>query len=417
MTRTLTEKESDVKPGALFVGVDLGLKRNVAVVVTESRRRLAKFAFPHEQEGYAYFRQRLEKLQEQHHAPDVLVGMEPTNFFWKLLATDLEDHQIPYRLVNAFTVKKHREGDQLDRSKDDVRDAFTIADLLSTGKYTKTRLLHEAHAELRHYAVMHEQLRRQIGRHKNLLWNGVGQLFPELRHEFKDIMGQTAVALLRYLPSATAIRDRSEEDFIASVRTEFRGQRLQVAKLRRAYRLAKTSVGVRDGIQALQLQVRLQLDSLEQLQTQMEEVCQALRDTFLTLPESSYLMSVHGLGVLTAAIILAEIGDPAHYSNARQWTKLAGIQPTTNLSGNKTSSRTPMSRKGRSRLRTSLYFAVMRLVQVDDSFAQSYRQLQHRKKPLTKKQALGALMNRLLRVLWALIHHQTLYDPAFEYAA
>lgn len=417
MTRTLAEKEINVKAGTLSVGVDLGRKRNVAVVIGESRRRLAKFGFAHDQEGYGYFRRRLEKLREQHQTSEVLVGMEPTNFFWKLLTTDLEDHQIPYRLVNAFTVKKHREGDQLDRSKDDVRDAFTIAELVSTGKYTKTRLLHGAHAELRHYVAMHDQLRRQIGRHKNLLWNATEQLFPELRQEFQDITAQTAVALLRSLPSAMAIRDRSEEDFIAGVRTEFRGQRLQVAKLRRAYRLAKTSVGVRDGIQALQLQVRLQLDSLEHLQTQMEEVCQALRDTFMTLPESSYLMSVPNLGVMTSAIILAEIGNPEHYSTAGQWVKLAGIQPTPNLSGNKTSSRTPMSKKGRSRLRTALYFAVMRLVQVDDSFADEYRRLQQRDKPLSPMQALGALMNKLLRILWALIRHQTLYDPAYEHAA
>ena len=31
-------------------------------------------------------------------------------------------------------------------------------------------------------------------------------------------------------------------------------------------------------------------------------------DTFLTLPESDYLLSVHGVGVITAAKILSEIG-------------------------------------------------------------------------------------------------------------
>lgn len=417
MTRTLAKKEIDVKSGTLFVGVDLGLDRNVAVIITERGQRLAKFGFPHTQEGYAYFRRRLEELREYHQAPEVLVGMEPTNYFWKLLAAELEQHQMPYRLVNAYTVKKHREGDQLDRSKDDVRDAFTIADLLRTGKYTKTQLLHGAYADLRHYAAMYEQVRREMGRHKNLLWTAIGQLFPELRHEFKDVTGNTALALLRHQAAATMIRQMSVEDFIAGVRANFRGQRLQVSKLRRAYELAVASVGVREGLQALQLQVRLQLESLEQLQVQWEEVCRELIATFETLPESRYLMSVPSLGVVTAAIILAEIGNPDHYSNARQWNKLAGIQPTTNLSGNKTRSRTPMSHQGRSRLRTSLFFAVMRLVQVDDSFAQTYQQFQQREKALTKMQALGALMNKLLRVLWALIHHQTLYDPAYESAA
>jgi len=33
---------------------------------------------------------------------------------------------------------------------------------------------------------------------------------------------------------------------------------------------------------------------------------------------------------------------------------------------------------------------------------------------LTKMQALGALMNKLLRILWALMKHQTFYDPTYE---
>jgi hypothetical protein len=33
--------------------------------------------------------------------------------------------------------------------------------------------------------------------------------------------------------------------------------------------------------------------------------------------------------------------------------------------------------------------------------------------PLTKMQALGVLMNKLLHILWALIHNQTFYNPSF----
>jgi hypothetical protein len=57
----------------------------------------------------------------------------------------------------------------------------------------------------------------------------------------------------------------------------------------------------------------------------------------------------------------------------------------------------------------------MRLVQTDDNLARIYRRFQEREKnPLTKMQALGALMNKLLRILWALMKHQTFYDPTYE---
>ena len=415
MTSTLAKKLASVKPGTLFVGVDLALDRNVAVVLNERAQQLDRFGFPNDQDGYDYFRSRLETLRERQQAPTVLVGMEPTNYFWKLLATDLEQHQTDYRLVNSYTVKKRREGDQLDRSKDDNRDGFIIGDLLRTGKFTETRLLHGQYAELRQYVVLYDRLRRESRRRKNLLRSSAGQLFPELPSVFKDFTADTALAMLRNHASAAVIRGMSEEDFIIAVRTDFKGKRLYVSKLRRAHALATRSVGMRDGIQALQLAARLHIETLDTLHCHLEEVQTALIDTFQALPESSYLSSVHGLGVVTAAIILAEIGNPKHYSNGRQLIKLAGTQPAPNTSGRKTRSPTPMSHKGRPRLRMALFFAVMRLVQVDDAFARRYQHLQRREKnPLTKMQALGVLMNKLLRILWALMHHQTFYDPAFE---
>jgi transposase len=417
--RTLSKKLASVKPGTVFVGVDLALDQNVAVVLTEQAKQLTRFRFPNERDGYDYFYGRVEAILEQRQAPGVLVGMEPTNYFWKLLAADMEDQRpdYSYRLVNPYTVKKNREGDQLDRSKDDNRDAFVIGELLRTGKYTETRLLHGEYAELRQYVTVYTRLRRDVRRQKTLIRNVAGQLFPELPRAFKGLTGQTALAMLRHHAAAVVVRKMTQEAFIAGVRADLPGQRMQVAKLRRAHVLAKRSVGLSDGIDALQLALRLHVETLEALERQLEEVYTALVDTFLALPESTYLLSMHGLGLITAATILAEIGDPSHYTSARQLIKLAGTQPVPNTSGRKSRSQTPMSRKGRPRLRTALFFAVMRLVQLDEAFAHEYQHLQGREKnPLTKMQALGVLMNKLLRILWALMRNRTFYIPDFQTA-
>jgi transposase len=414
---TLSKKLASVKPGTVFVGVDLALDRNVAVVLTERAEQLARFGFPNEREGYDYFYRHLEAIQERQQAPAVLVGMEPTNYFWKLLAADMERHRpdYGYRLVNPFTVKKNREGDQLDRSKDDNRDAFTIGDLLRTGKCTETRLLHGAYAELRQHVTLYTRLRRDVRRQKTLIRNIAGQMFPELPRVFKDLTCLTALAMLCHHASAEVVREMTREHFIANVRADSGGRRMQVTKLCCAHAQAQRSVGLTDGIEALQLALRLHIKTLEELRRQLEMVRTALVDTFLALPESKYLLSIHGLGIITAATILSEIGDPSHYTKAPQLIKLAGTQPVLNTSGRKTRSQTPMSHKGRPRLRTALFFAVMRLVQVDEAFAREYLHLQTREKnPLVKMQALGVLMNRLLRILWALMRDRTLYNPSFQ---
>ena len=240
----------------------------------------------------------------------------------------------------------------------------------------------------------------------------VGQAYPELTQVFKDLTGQTAQALLRNHACAATIQAMSTEDFIASVRKDFRGSHFYVSKLRKAHALANTSVGLKEGMQALQLSIRLHLQALDLLQIQLEEVHKALEDTFLNLPEAPYLLSVPGVGLVTAALILAEIGDPRRFTRVQQLIKLAGTQPTANTSGRKSRSLTPMSGKGRPRLRTNIYLTCLRLIQIDPGFVRRYHELQTRSKnPLNKMQALGVLMNKLLRILWALMKHETFYNP------
>jgi transposase len=329
------------------------------------------------------------------------------------LARDLEEKRIPYHLVNAYTVKKHREGNQLDRSKDDQRDAGQIAELSRNGHYTETRLQKGAYEELRQYATLHDQLIQAIVREKNVLWGLVGQVFPELSQVFKDLTRETCVAFLGSFAAAASLHQLKCDDFIAQVRTAFSGKKLCVSKLRRVYQLAATSIGVTDGVQAIRLAIQVHLAELHTFQEQLERVISAMTACLAPMPESAYLLSMKSLNTVSAAIFLAEVGDPIRYHSAAQWVKLAGIQPAPNTSGKKQRSKTPMSHQGRSRLRTMLYFTCLRLVRQDDHFAQLYSHLQRRQNnPLTKMQALGVLMNKLLHILWALTHNQTFYNPS-----
>ena len=413
MSKSNTAKKlAQVQPGALHAGVDLALEKNVVIVINEKAERLDHFSFPQDRGGYDYFLRRLEGLRQRYQASEVVVAMEPSNYFWKLLANELEEKKVIYHLVNSYTVKKHREGDQLDRSKDDRRDAVQIAELSRNGKYTKTRLQKGAYEELRCYGTLYDQSVRAIRREKQVLWGLAGQAFPELSRVFKDLIGETSQALLMTCASAATIRQLTEEDFVTQVRAAYSGKRLFVSKLRRVHQLAVTSIGVTEGLGAIQLAIQVHLAELQTFQKQLKQVTTAMATCLASLPEATYLLSV--LGAVSAAIFLAEVGDPKRYQAAAQWVKLAGTQPAPNTSGKKQRSQTPMSHQGRARLRTMLYFTCLRMVQYDDHFAQIYAHLQRRQNnPLTKMQAIGVLMNKILHILWALIHNQTFYNPSF----
>ena len=409
---------AQVRPGTLHAGVDLALEKNVVVVINDPAQQLDQFSFSQDRSGYDYFLQRLEGLRQKHQASEVTVAMEPTNYFWKLLARELEQKKIPYHLVNSYTVKRHREGDQLDRSKDDRRDAKQIAELSRTGHYTQTRLQQGAYEDLRQYGRLYDQLNQSVRREKQVLWGLVGQVFPELSQVFKNLEGDTSQALLAACTPAALIHQMTIETFITKVRSAYTGKRLLISKLARLHRLSSGSIGVTEGLPAIQLAIQVHLKSLQTLQKELEQVTSAMTDSLVSLPEAPYLLSIKSLGPVSAATFLADVGDPKRYQAAAQWVKLAGIQPVPRTSGKKQRSPTPMSHQGRPRLRTMLYFTCLRMVQQDQHFAQLYAHLQKRKKnPLTKMQALGVLMNKLLHILWALIHNQSFYNPAFSQSA
>ncbi|MGQ9682065.1 MAG: IS110 family transposase [Anaerolineae bacterium] len=177
---------------------------------------------------------------------------------------------------------------RLDRSKDDPRDASAVTDLLREGKYTETRLQHGTYAELRQYATMRNRLAGDIGRQKTLVRNIVGQLFPELSGVFKDLTSITAVAMLKNHAAAARVKDMAEDELVAAVRADSSAPRLVVSKLRRAHRLAATSVGVQDGVEALQLALRLHLETLRTLQAQEQEVTWAMLKAFQAMSEAPY---------------------------------------------------------------------------------------------------------------------------------
>jgi transposase len=412
MSNRVAKHLASIPPGTLLAGVDLSLDDLVVVVLNATANRLDRFRGDNHAAGYADFRQRLQRTVEKQGASGVWVGMEPTNYYWKQLGYDLEQHQIPFRLVNALTVKRHREGDQLDRSKDDWRDAFTIADLLRQGKFTETRLLHGVYAELHMGYIAYQRLRRDRGRQATLLVNAVRQLFPEFEQVFKDVTGATARAVIGAGLVPQVIDTHTENTFMASVRSQFSGQRLNVRQVRQLYALAAQSYGCTEATHALRQMAQQHVQMIELLDAQAEQLFQTLLTLFETLPEAPYLLSIQGLTAPSALGLVAYTGDLTQYPHGSALIKLAGTQPTPNISGRKTYSPTPFSHQGCSGLRTVLYFIALRLITQNDALHYHYQRLTTRTEdPLPKMQAIGACMNKLLWYAWHVVKRRELYDP------
>ena len=132
--------------------------------------------------------------------------------------------------------------------------------------------------------------------------------------------------------------------------------------------------------------------------------------------EGKYLLSIIGVNYISVAGLLAELGSFKCYRNAKQLIKMAGTNPTESESGGKRRSHTPMSRQGRPTLRYCAWTAVIPMLRFNPDFRAWAKELRERpvhKNPLAKREVVGAALNRLLRLAFALVRKQTFYQTPY----
>lgn len=417
MNNTTAYKLAQLPTNSLRVGIDPHKHQHAVVIRTIHAQILSKFKIANDRSGFEELRRRCQHLQRQVGAATVVYAIEPGAHYWRNLAFYLQDQGDTYHLVNPLTLKRQRDGDDLTRRKNDYRDAEMAADLLSQGKYTWTRLPTGPYAELRQAHETYQRLVTETARIKLHLTTALDGLFPEFLQVFKRVEGQTALTVLRTCANPLVIQCLTEDIFVEQIRAQHQGSRFMQSKVRALYRRVAQTTGVGAGAEALTVEVQLLAERLTFMEQQRQQAEDYLLQQLSQLPESALLLSIRGLGPVNAAGILAHLGDIRQYSGVKQLTKLAGINPVENSSADHRSSRTPMSKKGRRGLRAVLWRAVLGLLRHNALFSAYIQKLCTRPvhaHPLHPREARGAAMNKLLRIVYALLSKGVLFDPAYH---
>ena len=415
MQNNISRKLGQLRPGDLMVGVDPHKHKHAVISMDQRAVVGTRFKISNDRKGFEHLLMRVEQETGKVGASGIIFAIEAGGHYWRNLAYYLEEQGIPFRLINPFTLKRAREGEDLNRRKNDYRDAIMAAELLRMGKFTETHLPQGDYAELRALDRCHQRLKNEQSRSINLLRGLLDGLFPEFCQVFKDPSGQSAMSVLSTIPVPEAIASVSPEEFIRLVRSGHQGGRLAVGKLVSLHQLASVSVGVRAGALGVATEIRLLVERLRLLAGQVKQTEGRLLELVGKLPEASYALSIKGLGKLAVARLIARIGPLGDYGNAKDLIKLAGSNPTQSESAGKSRSHTPMSKKGRSDLRGLLWQVAMSLLRHNEELRDWAKGMENRSagaNPLHRREIVGAAMNKLLRLYFALVTKRQMYRPA-----
>jgi transposase len=121
------------------------------------------------------------------------------------------------------------------------------------------------------------------------------------------------------------------------------------------------------------------------------------------------LNTIKGVGPTTAVTFLGEV-CAANFSNARELEVFCGIAPRLRESGSSVRSKSRMSKVGNRRIRGVLYMPALAAMRTNPFLREFAQRLKAAGKP--GKVVVGAVMRKLLRLMFAILKSGQPFDPA-----
>jgi transposase len=402
------EKRQRIGIDTMVIGIDIGKEFNAVCLMDKEGYVLGRYPkIYNSRKGFDYFRAVVEQMKRDRGFSHVLIGMEPTGHYWRKIAFFALDQGYEVRFVRTTALKHQRELDESSSAKSDMRDAFTIANIVREGKYIDTVIEDGVFRDLRTLSHTRERLVRYNTGCAHVLKAVLDDYFPELTGIFWSMKAKGLWALLDRCPFPEDIRNVGP-DAVQELLSRITKRRA-CEKAQAVYRAAMESVGLKVIGSADRMRLGVCLDEVKRSEQRLRDIEHQIADLLHKVPLAEHILSIPGIGVVTCGVFFGELGNPDYFKDPKEIVKYAGYDPKENDSGLHTG-RKIISKKGRWLLRKYLYFMAMRVVHRTVFFKKYYENKQRGVlRPLAKKEALCAVVIKLIRVIFALMRDKRMF--------
>ena len=381
-----------------FVGIDISKFKHDCAIIDELGDVITpSWSFNNDCEGFALFTELLNALDGEKK-----IGFESTGHYGHNLKLFLESNNFSFMEFNPLLIARFVRSKSLRKTKTDTLDAQSIAQYLMTVEYKPYPPSFYHMDKLKSLTRFRDSLVRQRSRQLIELTNILDKVFPEFKPFFEGRFSATALYILANYQSPERISNMNAKSY-EILRKKSRG-RFTMAKFVQLKSLAKNTVGRSDDF--LLQQMEMLLDIHAQLDAKISEVEGLIQECIMGIDPP--ILTIPGIGYLSAAVILSEYGDFSKYENPSKMLSFAGLEPGYFQSG-QSEHTGHMVKHGSSYLRYALMNACLPLITHDPVFAEYYAKKRAEGKPY--RVALTHVAKKLLRVIYTLQTRNIPYDP------
>ena len=379
----------------IYVGIDVAKDKHDCFILSSEGEVLADvFTIPNNAEGFDTLLQTIHRCISP--TDKIKVGLEATGHYSYNILGFLLDKGLPTYVINPLHTNLYRKSLSLRKTKTDRVDARTIATMLLSDvglkPYTATAYHNEELKSLTRYRFDKIKERAQL---KTSVSRLVTILFPELEKLVYSLNMVSIYALLSEFPGASQIANAHLTRLTNLLAEASKGhyKRDMAVTIRDA---ARKSIGAVIPAKSLELKHTIRLiGELTAEIDEIEEVIEAIMDEI-----QSPISTIPGIGVQTAAAIVAEIGDFSRFDSPDKILAFSGMSPSTYQSGQLTNYHSHMEKRGSKYLRFALYTAAKNVCNWNPTFSDYLAKKRAEGKHYTV--AISHAAKKLVRIIYAM---------------
>ena len=405
MKRTKTKKLKVVNEKTLIVAVDIGKVVHYGYFRGPQGHDIKPFPFCNTQRNFKDFWDKIVRYKRENKLEDIVIGFESTGSYAEPLTHYLTQKPVQLVQINPMHTKRIKELTGNSPNKTDRKDPRVIADVIALGHALTVVIPEGSAAELRRLIQARERVIKIRTIMINQLHHVIYLVFPEFTQVIKNIKTKSALYLLKNYPAPESVVSLGLEPLVLLLRKVSHGK-MQRERAVRFFEAAQHSVGIHEGRQGMLLEIEHLVSDIENKSLFIDQLEEKLTYHLDCIPYSQSMLSVKGVGPVTIAGLIGEVGDFGKFKTVSEIMKLAGFN-LYEVSSGKHSGQRHISKRGRSMMRKLLYFAAIGTVRSNGIMHRKYQEMLGRGMPKVK--ALVAIARKLLCILFALARDNTMY--------
>lgn len=404
MKSNKTEKVKIINEKTLIVTLDIGKNVHYGYFRTPKNQDIKPFPIYNTGQSFKKFWEKLYRFKEEHMLEEVVIGFESTGPYAEPITNYLRKKPVKLVQVNPMHTKRIKELTGNSPNKTDKKDPRVIADVISLGHSLTVVMPEGTAAQLRRLTHARERAIEHRTAMTNQLQQLVFVIFPELVSIIKPST-KTGMYLIKNFPDPESIASIGIENLSDIIRQVSRG-RFGTDRAEKLYNAAKQSIGITEGKESILLETSHLVSNIENENRYIESLEEEMIEHLEQIPYSHSILSIKGIGHITAAGLIGEVGNFNKFNTISEITKLAGLD-LFEISSGKHKGQRRISKRGRPLMRKMLFFAAINAVKSTGIMHEKYKQMLDR--GMLKMKALIAITRKILGLIFAIVRNNTVY--------